>query len=116
MDHEQAGMFDADPDRLIRRFAAQVRHASFKVAQCAVLCARGYHYGIIPVDSGMVTKLGPALGVALPQGPVAHEALRLVLQRCVTDQACSASTVTRRLAGDSIIRVLGRVRLFGSAP
>lgn len=87
VDHEQDGVLDADPDRLIHRFAAQVRHASFKVAQCAVLYARGYHCGIIPVDSGMVTRLGPALGVALPRGPVAHEALRLVLQRCVADRA-----------------------------
>lgn len=86
VDHELDGMLDADPDKLIHRFAAQVRHASFKVAQCAVLYARGYHCGVIPVDSGMVTRLGPALGVALPRGPVAHEALRLVLQRCVADR------------------------------
>jgi len=87
VDHEQDGVLDADPDMVIQRFAAQVRHASFKVAQCAVLYARGYHCGIIPVDSGMVTKLGPALGVALPRGPVAHEALRGLLQHCVTDRA-----------------------------
>ncbi len=87
VEDEQDGMLDADPDRLIHRFAAQVRHASFKVAQCAILYARGYHCGIIPVDSGMVTKLGPVLGVDLPRGPIAHEALRLVLQRCVADRA-----------------------------
>lgn len=85
--HEQNNMLDVDPDSIIRSFAAQVHHASFKVAQCAVFYARGYHCGIIPVDSGMVTKLGPALGVALPRGPVAHETLRTLLQRCVTDRA-----------------------------
>jgi hypothetical protein len=85
--YEQNNMLDADPDSIIRRFAARVHHASFKVAQCAVLYARGYHCGIIPVDSGMVTKLGPALGVALPHGSVAHETLRKLLQRCVTDRA-----------------------------
>ncbi|MGH3870362.1 MAG: hypothetical protein ACRDSR_02415 [Pseudonocardiaceae bacterium] len=84
---EQDGMLDSEADSLIRRFAAQVNHASFKVAQCAVLYARGYHCGIIPVDSGMVTRLGPALGVALPRSPIAHETLRTLLQRCVTDRA-----------------------------
>lgn len=84
---EQDGMLDSDPDSIIHRFAAQVHHASFKVAQCAVLYARGYHCGIIPVDSGMVTKLGPALGIALPRSPMAHETLRTLLQRCVTDRA-----------------------------
>ncbi|MGH3912055.1 MAG: hypothetical protein ACRDTC_01385, partial [Pseudonocardiaceae bacterium] len=87
VDHELGGVLDADPDRVIQQFAAQVRQASFKVAQCAVLYARGYHCGIIPVDSGMVTKLGPALGVTLPRGSVAHEALRRLLQHCVTDRS-----------------------------
>ena len=85
--NEQDDMLDADPDSIIHRFAAQVHHASFKVAQCAVLYARGYHCGIIPVDSGMVTRLGPALGVALPRGSAAHETLRILLQRCVSDRA-----------------------------
>ncbi len=47
----------ADCDALVFDFAARVRGASYKVAQCALLTARGYHCGIIPVDSGMVTKL-----------------------------------------------------------
>lgn len=72
VDHEQDSLLNADPDRIIHRFAGEVHQASFKVAQCAVLYARGYHCGIIPVDSGMVTRLGPALGVDLPRGPVAH--------------------------------------------
>lgn len=84
---EQDDMFESDPDSIIHRFAEQVHHASFKVAQCAVLYARGYHYGIIPVDSGIVTRLGPALGVTLPRSPMAHETLRTLLQRCVTDHA-----------------------------
>ncbi|MGH3764055.1 MAG: hypothetical protein ACRDTX_02690 [Pseudonocardiaceae bacterium] len=84
---ERDDILDSDPDSLIRKFAAQVNHASFKVAQCAVLYARGYHCGIIPVDSGMVTRLGPSLGVALPRSPIAHETLRTLLQRCVTDRA-----------------------------
>jgi endonuclease III len=70
----------ADCDALVLDFAARVRGASYKVAQCALLTARGYHCGIIPVDSGMVTKLAPALGIALPSGAVAHERLRHVLE------------------------------------
>jgi hypothetical protein len=83
----QGDIIDADTDSIIQRFAAQVHHASFNIAQCAVLNARGYHCGIIPVDSGMVTRLGPALGVTLPRSPAAHETLRILLQRCVSDRA-----------------------------
>ncbi|MEU6573622.1 hypothetical protein [Streptomyces sp. NPDC046805] len=70
-------------DELIATFAEQVHGASFKVAQCALLYARGYHCGIIPVDSGMVTRLAPALGIALPSGPSAHEELRHRLEAAV---------------------------------
>lgn len=73
----------ADVDDLVADFAERVRGASFKVAQCALLNARGYHSGIIPVDSGMVTKLAPALGIDLPTGPVAHEKFRHVLEAAV---------------------------------
>ena len=75
-----------DTDVLITRFASEVRQASFKVAQCAVLAERGYHCGVIPVDSGMVTKLAPALGIRLPRGAVAHEHLRGLLQQCVAER------------------------------
>jgi endonuclease III len=75
-----------DIDELINRFAAEVRQASFKVAQCAVLYARGYHCGVMPVDSGMVTRLAPVLGLTLPLGSVAHERMRTVLQACVHDR------------------------------
>ncbi|MFE0132352.1 hypothetical protein ACFWY6_12390 [Streptomyces sp. NPDC059037] len=74
---------DADCDSLVHGFAHEVRGASFKVAQCAVLYARGYHCGIIPVDSGMVTKLAPALGAALDSGAVAHEQFRFLLEEGV---------------------------------
>ncbi|MFF8919370.1 hypothetical protein ACF08M_40330 [Streptomyces sp. NPDC015032] len=74
---------DADRDDLILSFASEVNGASYKVAQCAVLYARGYHCGIIPVDSGMVTKLAPALGMSLPTSPIAHEDMRHVLEHAV---------------------------------
>ncbi len=73
----------ADVDDLVADFAERVRGASFKVAQCALLNARGYHSGIIPVDSGMVTKLAPALGIDLPTGPVAHEKFRHAIEAAV---------------------------------
>jgi hypothetical protein len=73
----------ADQDELITDFAHRVRGASYKVAQCALLTARGYHCGIIPVDSGMVSKLAPALGIDLPSGAVAHERMRHVLEAAV---------------------------------
>lgn len=76
-----------DADGLIGRFAFKVSYASYKVAQCAVLYSRGYHCGVIPVDSGMVTKLAPALGIHLPSGSVAHERMRALLQACLLDRA-----------------------------
>ncbi|MGW1146950.1 hypothetical protein ACWD6I_18250 [Streptomyces sp. NPDC002454] len=74
-------------DALIADFARDVRGASYKVAQCAVFYARGYHCGVIPVDSGMVTKLAPALGIPLPSGPIAHERFRYLLEAVVKEHA-----------------------------
>lgn len=71
-------------EELIRVFAAGVRGAGYKVAQCAVLYSRGYHCGIIPVDSGMVTRLAPFLGIQLSSRPYAHEQLRHLLQAAVS--------------------------------
>ncbi|NJP43137.1 hypothetical protein [Actinacidiphila epipremni] len=73
----------ASVDDLVADFAERVRGASFKVAQCALLNARGYHSGIVPVDSGMVGKLAPALGIELPSGAVAHERFRHILEAAV---------------------------------
>jgi hypothetical protein len=73
-------------DDLIARIAGEVDQASFKVGQCAALFVGGYHCGIIPVDSGMVDKLAPVLGINLPSGPIAHETMRRLLQGCVNDR------------------------------
>ena len=75
------------PEDLIGPFAASVHGAGYKVAQCAALYAGGYHCGIIPVDSGMVTKLAPFLGIRLVPGPIAHEQFRQVLQASTTVRA-----------------------------
>jgi hypothetical protein len=88
------GLGPDDPDPLespardfIATFAAGVDSASFKVAQCATLYARGYHSGIIPVDSGMVTKLAPVFGMVLEKGPQSHERMRLLLESCANADA-----------------------------
>lgn len=91
----------ADCDALVLDFAERVRGASYKVAQCALLTARGYHCGIIPVDSGMVTKLAPALGLALPTGAVAHEHMRHILEATVHARAAAF----RSLATDNEYQV-----------
>ncbi|WP_228553758.1 hypothetical protein [Catenulispora pinisilvae] len=71
-------------DELISRIAAEVDQASFKVGQCAALYVGGYHCDVIPVDSGMVDKLAPFLGITLPSGSAAHESMRHLLQQAVT--------------------------------
>ncbi|MEU9848142.1 hypothetical protein [Streptomyces sp. NPDC047985] len=82
-----------DLDSLVLDFATRVRGASYKVAQCALLTAHGYHCGIIPVDSGMVTKLAPVLGLTLPSGSVAHERMRHVLEAVVHIRAAEFHTM-----------------------
>ncbi|WP_433432270.1 hypothetical protein [Nonomuraea sp. CA-141351] len=67
-------------DAFIETFATEVKGASYKVAQCAALYARGYHCGVIPVDSGMVSKLAPLLGMNVGSGTLAHERMRLLLE------------------------------------
>jgi len=76
-----------DERDLIQLLAASISGAGYKVAQCAALYARGYHCGIIPVDSGMVSKLAPYLGLRLSSGPVAHEQLRELFQASATGMA-----------------------------
>lgn len=86
-----------DADAFIAAFAHEVDQASYKVAQCAVLYARGYHCGIIPVDSGMVDKLAPLLGIRLARRPIAHEQLRHLLQACAQHHAQAYRRLVRDL-------------------
>lgn len=76
----------AHPDDLIASITTGVDGAGYNTAQCAVLYARGYHCGVIPVDSGMVTKLAPLLGVNLASGTAGYEQLRQLLQLSVLAQ------------------------------
>ncbi len=68
------------PEDLIPLLASGVYGAGYKVAQCATLYARGYHCGVVPVDSGMVSRLAPFLGIRLSPGPEASERFRHLLQ------------------------------------
>ena len=74
-------------DTLISRMAKEVKGAGYKVAQCAVLYAKGYHCGILPVDSGMKDMLGPCLGLQLPRSSIAHEVMRKHVERLLNDAA-----------------------------
>lgn len=80
---------DMPVDHFISRFVTSVHQASYKVAQCAALYSRGYHCGVIPVDSGMVSALAPRLGLHLSKGAIAHEEMRQILEACVREHAAS---------------------------
>jgi hypothetical protein len=82
---------------LIHLLAGSIHGAGYKVAQCATLYARGYHCGIIPVDSGMVSNLAPFLGVSLDAGPIAHEQFRELLESSTTVMADRYKRLATRL-------------------
>jgi endonuclease III-like uncharacterized protein len=84
-------------DVLIEQFAANVTGAGYKVAQCAILYAKGYHCGIFPVDSGMKDMLGPCLGLSLPRTPIAHEIMRQHLEGLLQTHASSYLQLAREL-------------------
>ncbi len=86
-----------DADEFIQLFTNRVSQAGYKVAQCATLYARGYHCGVIPVDSGMVERLAPLLGMSFARGAVGHEEMRQVLEACVADRADDYRRLARSL-------------------
>lgn len=55
-------------DAFIERFAEQVHQASYKIAQCAALYARGYHCGVMPVELRNGFAASTASGSQLEQG------------------------------------------------
>ena len=67
-------------DELIALIAQSVDGAGYKVAQCCVLYARGYHCGVMPVDSGMKDRLLPCIGFPAPSGAIGHDVLRKQLE------------------------------------
>jgi thymidylate kinase len=95
----------ADSDEAIATLRTHVWGASYKVAQCAVLYVKGYHCGIIPVDSGMVTMLGPCLGIQLPRGDVAHEQMRRIIEGCIKLDANGYRELAAALAYSDAIKL-----------
>lgn len=90
-------------DEAIATLRANVWGASYKVAQCAVLYVKGYHCGIFPVDSGMVTMLGPCLGLQLSRGDVAHEQMRRIIEECIeVDASCYRELAAALAYSDAI--------------
>jgi hypothetical protein len=86
---EQKGITPKDKqnDELVMEIAQGVNGASYKVAQCAALYSKGYHCGIIPIDSGIKDMLGPCIGFKLPSGPIAHEIMRKLVEGIILDQS-----------------------------
>ena len=93
----------AEDSVFIQDFSQKVNGAGYKVAQCALLYARGYHCGIFPVDSGLKDMLGPCLGLKLPAGPAAHEVMRLEMESLIKNN----SSQFLRLFKDSGFSELG---------
>lgn len=95
-------------ERLISLISKNVYGASYKVAQCCVLYLRGYHCGIMPVDSGMKDVLLPCIGFTKHNGSIANEILRKELEEIV-----------KKLDLESIIKKNGYselIKIPGNAP
>ncbi|MFC1612768.1 hypothetical protein ACFL23_00360 [Patescibacteria group bacterium] len=75
-------------DKLIQLIQDRVYGSGYKVAQCCTLYARGYYCGIMPVDSGMLTLLCPAIGLPAPNSPFGHEIMRKQLEALTIDTDC----------------------------
>lgn len=93
----EARVFQRSNDDAIEDFQSMVEGAGYKVAQCAVLYAKGYHCGIIPIDSGMAEMLTPLIPQQLPTGPIRHEIIRKWMERA----AVAASSELHDLAGET---------------
>jgi hypothetical protein len=92
-------------DGLVETIVTSVDGAGYKLAQCAALYAKGYHCGIIPVDSGMADMLGPCLGLKLPRGGYRHEAMRKKLEAEVLQQPNAFRALPGATGYSQLIRV-----------
>ena len=77
-------------DKLISAIEQKVYGAGYKVGQCCVLYAKGYHCGVMPVDSGMRDKLSLCLGLKVEKTPFGHEIMRKQLEELVSQIDCRA--------------------------
>lgn len=67
-------------DEFIGLLCQQIWGAGYNVAQASVLYIRGYHSGVIVVDSGMKDLLGPCLGFTTGAADKGHELMRKQLE------------------------------------
>jgi len=88
LDKRKTDIRSLSNDELITLIQAKVEGASYKLAQCCVLYAKGYYCGVMPVDSGMKDMLGPCLGFPIPPGGYGHEAFRRQLERLTSSIDC----------------------------
>lgn len=81
-------------DELISLIRKEVEGVDYHLAQCCALYLKGYHSGIIPVDSGMVKTFAPCLGFPIPSGVYGYEVLRKELEELSRTIDCSKIATT----------------------
>jgi endonuclease III-like uncharacterized protein len=94
---EKMTIVEANNDELIELLAESVKGAGYKVAQCAILYAKGYHCGIFPVDSGMKDMLGPCIGFELPKGALAHNVMRKQIEHLLNARSTDYLALVHQL-------------------
>lgn len=70
-------------NKLIELISRNVDGASYKVAQCCVLYMKGYHCGVMPVDSGMKNIFLPCIGFKEYNSAIGHNILRKKLEKLI---------------------------------
>lgn len=78
---EPADLQRISNDDLMSLLEQEIQGVGPKVAQGSVLYIRGYHCGVVPVDSGMKDVLGPCLGFDAASGSRGHESMRKQLEK-----------------------------------
>jgi hypothetical protein len=70
-------------DELIRFLKEEIEGVGYRVAECGTLYLRGYHCGIIQVDTGMKDILGPCLGFETNLHSTGYEVMRQQIEELV---------------------------------
>ena len=68
-------------DEFMKKVSKNVKGASYKVAQCALLYRRGYPNEIMPVDSGLKDVMLPCIGYPKQKAGYGHEIARKLLEK-----------------------------------
>ncbi len=88
IEKEEINIYDLEKDKFIDLIQEKVFGASYKIAQCCVLYVRGYYCGVMPVDSGMLNLLSPAIGLPAPNSSFGHEVIRRQLEALTSSVDC----------------------------